>query len=108
MVALVTLERARSHLRLTHITEDDEVAEKIEEASDIVVAYLKDRANQFLDTSGEVVPELVPPRVRAAVLYMLGVLWKDRDNANPPSWDPYSLPRPVVALLHPMRTPTIA
>lgn len=111
MPALVTRERARSHLRITHVSEDDEIDEKVLEASELVIAYLKDRANAFLDTSGDVIEELVPARVRAATLMMFGILWNNREGesgVNNPQFSGNELPPAVRALLYPLRTPTIA
>src|SRR5678815_3483218 len=48
MAALVTLEVAKGHLRipLSFVDGDDDIQRKIEQASAIILDYLKDRANK--------------------------------------------------------------
>lgn len=45
MSALVTLEQAKRHLRVTSSTSDDDIELKVEQASGIVLDYLKGRAH---------------------------------------------------------------
>lgn len=49
MAALVTLEVAKSHLRVTSEAEDDDIDRKVEQASAIILDYLKARANRPAD-----------------------------------------------------------
>jgi hypothetical protein len=108
-VALVSLERAKAHLNVIDDAQDEEIEAKILEASDAVLGYLDDAADAFLDTSGNVIEVELPARVTAATLAMLGVLFKDRDNSDTASWQNHGyLPPMVVALLYPLRTPTLS
>lgn len=45
MAALVTLEAAKGHLRVTDAASDDDLQRKIDAASGIIIDYLKSRAN---------------------------------------------------------------
>src|SRR5678816_833948 len=46
MAALVTLETAKSHLRVVAVDADDDIQRKVEQASGIILDYLKGRANK--------------------------------------------------------------
>lgn len=69
MAALVTLDRAKSHLKIFVDDDNDEVQSTVEAASDIIVEYLK--------TDEEWTPETVPTPVSQAVLLMLTHLWEN-------------------------------
>ena len=113
MVMLVSLEQASSHLRRDTSEDDLDLMLKIEAASAAVINYLKDGAD-FLDSADEVDfdsagdPIGVPKEVQQAVLLLVGNFYRDRDGETPEGWDPFYLPRAVVALLYPLRTPTMA
>lgn len=114
---LVSLEQAKAHLRMDHDFDDSDITLKIEGASAAVLDYLKDYADSFLDSNGEVIEDSngnpdVPYQVKAATLLMLGDLYANRE---PIPTDPVDaqygygyLPRAVIALLYPLREPTIA
>lgn len=111
---LVSLEQGKNHLRVDNDDEDEDIELKIHAASELVVGYLKDAANEFLDTSGEpevdssLTPVGVPYKVRAATLLMLGYLYRDRDGDPDKAYEMGYLPRPVTALLYSMRKPSMA
>jgi hypothetical protein len=87
MVALITVQQANDHLRLdmendgaspSDFSEDDrfdEVTRKIEEATDIIVGYLKKPDHGWTTST-------VPPRVRAAILLALSAVWEDREGTG--------------------------
>lgn len=87
MVDLITVQQANDHLRLDMESDDgsppdfsederfDEVTRKIEEATDIVVSYLKKPDHGWT-------AETVPPRVRAAILLALSAIWEDREGTG--------------------------
>lgn len=108
---LVSLEQGKRHLRVIIDDEDDDIELKIEGASAAVLDYLKSRASEFLDSSGQVEidsdgePVGVPTNVQAAVLLMLGYLYKDRDTNADDAYERGYLPAPVTALLYPKRDP---
>lgn len=100
MVSLVTLEAAKAHLRLDDADQDQEVATRIGDASDIIIDYLKRPEHGWTEAS-------VPGQVRAAVLLVLGALWVNRDAVGDAAdMDPIS--PAVVSLLRRMRDPALA
>lgn len=111
---LVSLQQASNHLRRDASDDDADLLLKIEAASGAVLNYLKDGADAFLDSAGEVMqdsagdPVDVPRVVQAATLLMVGYFYKDRDNDSEHEYEPGYLPRPVTALLYPLRDPTLA
>lgn len=111
---LVTLEEAVRHLRCE--PSDPSVPLLLSAASEAVLTYIGDPT--FVDTGGFVIydsagaPLGVPAQVKAATLLMLGDLYEHRKpEATDPVPSEYGygyLPRAVVALLYPFRTPTFA
>jgi hypothetical protein len=127
MTMLVTLAQAKAHLRVQHDADDLDIELKVEAASGAVINYLKEAAEEFVDSSGEVImlltsdpgdsPEVyvstVPKVVQQAVLLMVGDFYRFR---SPDTQDPVigvefgfgHLPRSVIALLYHYRQPTVA
>lgn len=121
--ALLTLEQGKRHLMIDIYEgessdtdpeagiHDVEIMEKIEEASEAVLAHLK--TADFLDSDGNVevdsdgIPQ-IPSNVRAATKLMLGYLWEHRDEDAEGAYQRANLPQGVQALLAPLRTPTLA
>lgn len=108
---LVTTEQAARHLRLDDL-DDLEVAldleNKIVQVSDMVIDFLKypEFPAGWLDSSGE--PALVPPRIQAATLIWLGILWKDRDGESDEKLELGEIPRVVSSILYRSREPSYA
>lgn len=110
---LVSLEQGKRHLRviIDDAEENADIELKILGASAAVLKYLKSRADEFLDSSGMVEvnsdnePVGIPYNVQAAVLLMLGYLYKDRDTNADKAYEQGYLPAPVTALLYPDRDP---
>ena len=125
MTRLVTLEEAKAHLRVDHDLDDLDITLKIEAASAAVLAYIEDAQYLFLDTGGEPIEfdttdtstELEQSALRArslcqqATLLVLGEFYRNREPAAtdvvPDRFGYGYLPRAVVALLAPLRTPTL-
>lgn len=111
---LVSLARGKAHLRVDHDDEDNDIELQIHAASGAVMNYLKAGADAFLDSNGDVyidsndTPVGVPFEVQAATLLMLGYLYKDRDENAAGAFEQGYLPKPVTALLYPLRDPALA
>jgi hypothetical protein len=73
-MALVTLDVAKAHLRLTGTTDDVDVQQKVDAASAIIVDYLQDRADDSWDEATAPLP------VQMAVLLLVGALWRHRGD----------------------------
>lgn len=111
MVALVTQAQAAAHLRqdIPGSGSADEAGDaemladldlKIEQASEIVIDYLKRSESSWED------PDTVPKPIQAAVLLVLTALWDDREGTGDGD---YILPGGAVArLLVRFRDPALA
>lgn len=101
-MSLVSLDEARDHLRIDTTDGDSDLQLKVDAASESVLSYLK------LQTE----PDPVPAVVKAATLQLLGEMYKNReaeqDGAVPTQFGYGYLPRPVIALLYPLRDPSLA
>lgn len=104
----ITLEEAKSHLRVDGDAEDSDVTLKTHAASGAVRGYLKSAADAYLDDQGDPITGKVPYEVKAATMLMLGFLYKDRDEDSSNAYSQGFLPRPVTALLYPLRDPALA
>jgi hypothetical protein len=104
----ITLEQAKSQLRVDDDADDDDIQDKVLEASDLVRGYLKSAADAYLDADGEAIPGKVPCAVKAATKLMLGYLYNQRDNDQDREFEQGMLPRPVTALLYHLRDPALA
>lgn len=106
-MSLVTLETAKSHLRIeaSFTLDDADITRKAAQASAIVIDYLKKPADMWQDTPGD--PLDVPAVVEAAVLLVLGALYENREgvegaqNAQP-------LSQAAKDLVHRFRDPALA
>ena len=118
---LITLQQAKDHLMMDHDQDDTHITLLANAAGAAVIEYLKDGAT-FLDSSGEVPvdsagePDGIPYNVQAATLILLAEMYKNREGLTE---DPIGgaaqitygygyLPRSAVALLYPLREPTVA
>lgn len=125
----VTLDRAKAHLNMDHDDDDSLITAYIVAASGAVKNYIKsasvyevlrdsnddpildsnDDPTYETDSSGD---KIVRFEVQAAVLILIGYLYKDRDdNGNTAiggGFDAGYLPNPVTALLYPLRDPALA
>lgn len=125
MVMLVTLQQARDQIRSDTNADDAHLTLNIHAASGAVMNYLKStrpyvvdvdsNGDPVLDSFGDIVyfhdsagDLLVLPEVQQAVLYLLGVFYRDRDGQEMTDWQQGYLPMPVIALLYPLRDPAFA
>lgn len=125
MIQFVTLAEASLHLRRDTVDDNADLTLKIQAASAAVKNYLKSASpwEPEIDTFGDVVldsqgdPVLVEdsagdpvprPEVKQAVLYLLGIFYRDRDGQEMEKWQHGFLPFPVTSILYPLRTPTLA
>lgn len=107
-VALVTLEETKVALRIDGDDMDATLELQIQAASEAVLEYLKDAAEDFLDEQGAPIAGEVPARVQWATIALVGY-WVRSPDANPDGeFDRGYLPKPITALLYPMRDPTLA
>jgi hypothetical protein len=112
MVAFVTLQQAKRHLRIAYGDEDEDLQDKVEQASAIIVDYLKMPDHGWTDAQDGSPPtrSTAPMVVQAATLLMLSTLWEFREGEAQPNYnqaDGY-LPKAVTALLHRLREPAYA
>lgn len=101
-MGLVTLDVAKEHLRPPGDIDDTRIVRMIEEASTIVLEYIKMEPDAFQTTDGDPGEGMVPPTVRAAMLLVLGILYDNADGSKDP------LSPAVKSLLHSRRVPTLA
>ena len=118
----VTLARAKQHLNMDHDQDDNLIEVYVQAASGAVKNYLKSASpydverdsndDPILDSSGDPIyvtdssgDKLVSYPVQAAVLLMVGFLYKDRDENPDQAFQQGYLPKPVTALLYPLRDP---
>jgi hypothetical protein len=106
---LITLEYAKAHVRLDHDADDVDLQAKISAASVMLIAYLKDGADDFLDENDEL-PEggAVPADVQSACAVLVGMLFKDRDGTLREAWPQGYLPFEVTAQIYMRRDPALA
>lgn len=104
----ITLQDATQHLRVDDDADDSDITLKVHAASGAVRNYLKSAADAYFDADGAVIAAKVPFEVQAATLLMLGYLYKQRDEDSGHEFEEGKLPRPVTALLYPLRDPAFA
>lgn len=125
---LITLEEAKAHLLVDHDDDDLDIERKLQEASSAVLTYLdgapigqpqRDEQGTIVRTADGGIEYLrdgddlvIRYEVKAAVKLLLGELYKHReteqDGEVPHQYGYGYLPRPVVALLYPLRKPAFA
>lgn len=102
---LVTLQEAKDHLRIDFDAEDNDLTLKIHAASGAVARYLKIPSSFFADTA--TLQTDTPFEIKAAVLILLGIFYRDRDGAEMEKWAQGTLPHVVTALLYTYRDPAL-
>ncbi len=119
MTLLVSIDEARAHLNMDHDADDEIITLYIHAASAAVMDYIGDNRYDFVDTGGNLIADtndpsdgLIPNVVRQATLLMVGDFYRNREPVATDAVDAkygYGyLPRAVIALLYPLRDPTIA
>lgn len=105
---LVSIDRAKTQEYIIHSEDDLEVTLKIQEASDIVLDYIGDRANVNNWSAEYPLPDgalPVPGVVSAAVLLVFGALWEGREGAQD---SPEPISPAVERLLRRYRDPVVS
>lgn len=100
---LVTPEQVKEHLLIDHDHDDAKLATIAEEASHVMLNYLKKAEDWWQDSSGE--PVDVPGTITAATLKVAAALYENRDgspNATP------ALSQDVMDMVHRYRDPALA
>lgn len=111
---LVSLDMAKLHLEVDHDEDDPLIDLFIEAGSQSVLNYLKDGALAFLDSNGEVEldefgePVGIPSPVKTSVLFMVGTMFRNRDENPDEIFKHGYLPYPVMSMLYPYRDPALA
>jgi hypothetical protein len=74
MISLITYDEALAQLRLDEgAFDEDDIKQKMEEASDIVVGYIKHLDNSWSE-------DTCPPRIKAAIKIVLSNLYDNRTD----------------------------
>lgn len=124
-MSYVDLTTAKHHLGMDHDEDDSLIEIYIKAASAAVKNYLKSAlpfeverdqfGNPVLDSSGERVlitdtagDYVISSEVVSATLILIGHFYKDRDNNADGAFEQGYLPKPVTALLYPLRDPACA
>lgn len=109
MAYLVSLSDVKSALRLDFDDNDPSLTLMIEASSGAVLNYLKSAGSQYVGIDGEVLPDVVVPApIQAATIYLVGHMLRNPDNDTEGAFEQGYLPRPVTALLYPLRDPALA
>lgn len=121
---LITVQEAKDHLQVDHDDSDAEILAMVSEASGAVLNYLdgapigqpvRDEQGVVMrDTDDEVVylrdsndDLVIRYEVQAATKLMVGYLFRLRDEDEKREYEMGYLPRPVTALLYPLRSPAV-
>jgi len=102
-MSLVTLDEAKSHLRVMHSDEDATITLYMNAATEIVIDYIKKPDHEWTDAEA-------PFLIKAAILLVLAGLYENRGDDEKPDYsqaDGY-LAKPVTAILHRYRDPAYA
>jgi uncharacterized phage protein (predicted DNA packaging) len=112
MAALLTLDVAKKHLRVDHTDDDADIQRKIDQASAIVLDYIKKTVGTPNPEDPSIVDwtdATVPPPVAAAIEILLSKLYDDRNaGATDNEVAMGYLPKTVTSLLHRFRDPALA
>ena len=112
MVMLVGLNEAKAQLQVDHSDQDAHIRFLISAASGSVLNYLK-RDLSDLESDGEYFEDSegvveMEDEVKMATLFLVGELFRNRDDATAEGWETGYLPKVVTALLYPLRDPSAA
>lgn len=105
---LVEIESIKATLRIDGSDDDTALGMLCEAVSEAVVAYLKRGADGFVENGALIAGAAVPARVKTAVIYWIGVLYRNPDNDTEDAISLGYPPMPVVGMLYQMRDPACA
>jgi hypothetical protein len=100
---LITLDQAKAHMEIEHEEKDEQIEEAIQDASGILLNYLKRESTEWQDTNGN--PDSVPYEIRAAIKIMTAALMENREGNDE---GPNPLSQTVINLVHRYRDPAMA
>jgi hypothetical protein len=118
-MALITTDQALLQIRGGDEIDEDELQEVVDAACAMVLNYLKSASPYVaeLDSAGDPVVDsngdpvyttTVRPEVQHATKMLVGYLWRNRDENADDAFDRGYLPKPVTAILYPLRSPALA
>jgi gp6-like head-tail connector protein len=105
MVMLVEVEEVKGRIRFDHDEEDADIELAINSASAAVLNYLKVPHDNYDDSFGVVTD--VPFEVVQAVITLVSIWKRDPAGVEMKDWEMGYLPRPVMAILYPLRDPAL-
>lgn len=98
---LVTMQQVKTHLFIDHDEDDVKLQEIANDASELILNYLKKPVDYWQNTAGD--PVAVPGSVRAATLKTAAALYENRDGSGTPA-----LSQDVMDMIHRYRDPALA
>ena len=109
MPDVISLEEAKSHLRITSVHDDQDIRDKLVAATQVIIDYLSRSDTAWNDEMDAWTTATIPASVRAAILVQLGELYRKRgDDSETEPDHPTRLSTTVMALLMRYRDPGIA
>lgn len=109
MTTIITLDQVKARLRFDSDIEDDDLTLMIEQATALVLNYLKTPdLSKFETGSPPSIPDAVTNAVSLATILLVGYLSRNRDCDPDKDWTPGYLPIPVMNCLYPLRDPAFA
>lgn len=108
MIAFVTLDEAKAHLRIDTDEGDDDLQQKIYSASAAILDYIQSSRDVVVDDDGAVIEgtnEL--DRVKMATLLLVGIWDRVRNGEEETTYQHGYLPFTVTSLIYSLRQPTI-
>lgn len=112
MSTLVTLDEAKLQTNVRSDDHDESLQLYLDIAEEVVIDHvnqrLQDEDGVWAATVAAWTSETVPERVRGAILLLTADLWGHRGDDEDPRREYGRLPQRVIALLQPLRDPTLA
>lgn len=121
---IITLSEAKAQLQMDHNDDDALISSLVSAASGAVLNYLKgspigkperdEQGRIVKDSSGDIVYEydsgglIIRDEIKHAVKLLVGYMYRMRDDNEGQAYEQGYLPRPVTALLYPLRDPALA
>jgi hypothetical protein len=111
---LVSLSQVKEHLRVDTSDGDADLTLKIRAASRAVIEYIRNGADAFTDSAGDVYEDSngdaigIPEDVQIAVIFLVGVLDRNRNGNEAGIFENGYLPPACTSLLAPYRDPPLA
>ena len=108
MIAFVTVEEAKAHLRIDDDAGDDDLEAKIYSASASVLDFIQGSRDLVVNDSDQVITDSPAlPRVKMATLILVGILDRVRNGEEENQYQQGYLPFSVTSLIYSLRKPTI-